>query len=110
MRRFPPSKIRQQFILTYELYGAQKAIDFLSKFYRFKRMRIVVDGRKAGKGNEACYDSETCTAYFRKRAVGKRTVLHEFYHHLASIRGWNLSRRAEENEADSFAKRVLRLV
>ena len=72
MTRIPCKKTREQFVLTYELYGAQKAIDFLSKFYRFKRMRIVVDGRKAGKGNEASYDSETYTAYFRKRAVDKK--------------------------------------
>lgn len=107
MRRIPSSKVRQQFILTYELHGAQKAIDFLSRFYGLRRMKIVVDGRKTGKRNNACYDSETYTAYFRKRAVDKKTVLHEFYHHLAYLSGWNGLARTEEKEADSFAKRIL---
>jgi hypothetical protein len=70
--------------LIYELHGAQKALDYLAKHYGIRKMRIIVDGRKVGKGCEAVYVANK--AYFTKRGLTRRTVLHEFYHHLISNR------------------------
>jgi hypothetical protein len=91
----------KEFFLTYELKGAQKGIDVLSRYYGIKRMKIVVDGRKAGKANDALYDE--CVAYFKKNGLNRGNVLHEFYHHLAYILDWNMSDKREEREANQFA-------
>jgi len=47
----PPRKIREEFLLIYELEGCQKAVDFLTKYYRIRRMKIVLNGRKVGNGD-----------------------------------------------------------
>ena len=53
--RIPPKRVRERFILIYELEGCQKAVDFLTEFYGIKRMKIVLDGRKVGNGDIAVY-------------------------------------------------------
>jgi len=60
-------------------------------------MRIIVHGRRAGKGNRACYFENK--AYFTKRGLNKRTVLHEMYHHLVNVNGLEIPNRIEEKEA-----------
>ena len=105
MRKVTPSRrMCKRFRLTYELEGAQKAVDLLARYYRIRRMRIVVDGRKVGNSDEASYDYDSYTAYFKKRTIGKRLVLHEFYHHLAYVEDWDMSERREEREADRFVR------
>jgi len=47
-------------------------------------------------------------AYFTKRGLTKRTILHELYHHLAYVNEWNMSERREEREADKYARKVLK--
>jgi hypothetical protein len=43
-----PSKgVIEKFLLAYELEGCQKAVDFLTKYHRVRRMRIVLNGIKA---------------------------------------------------------------
>jgi len=42
----PPKRVCEEFYLTYELKGAQKGIDVLSRYYGIKRMKIVIDGRR----------------------------------------------------------------
>jgi hypothetical protein len=91
--------------LIYELEGCQKAVDFLARHYEMRRMRIIVDGRRDGSGNRACYFENR--AYFTKRGLRKRTILHEFYHHLVDGKGWDLSSRKEEKDANRYAKEFL---
>lgn len=57
-------------------------------------MKIIVDGRRAGNGDEACYDRNV--AYFTKRSVKKFNILHEFYHHLVSVYHIEISESGEE--------------
>ena len=104
--RIPPKRIRERFILIYELKGCQRAVDFLTKFYGIRRMKIVLDGRKVGNGDVACYFENR--AYFTKRGLTKRTVLHEFYHHLVSANDQDIPNRIEEREANGYARKFLR--
>jgi len=106
MKVIPSKKVCEDFYLTYELKGAQKAVDMLSRYYRIRRMKIVVDGRKVGNSDDACYYGYT--AYFKKRGLNNRNVLHEFYHHLANILDLDLSDSKEEREANRFSKIILR--
>ncbi len=101
----PSKKVREDFRLMYELKGAQKAIDMLSRYYGIRRMRIVVDGRKVGNSDDACYVDYV--AYFKKRKLNKRNVLHEFFHHLSFIHDLDLSDSREEREANRYARIVL---
>ena len=108
MRLIPSKKVCEEFYLTYELKGAQKAVDLLSRHYGIRRMKIIVDGRRAGRGNKACYNE--CTAYFKKLGLNKRNVLHEFYHHLAYVFDWGMSDKMEEREANQFVLKILKII
>jgi hypothetical protein len=103
--RVPPKRIREKFLIIYELKGCQKAVDFLTEYYGVKRMRIILDGKRVGtrKGNGwlACYSENK--AYFTKRGLKKRTVLHELYHHMVEMKGLELPERIEEKQANSYA-------
>jgi hypothetical protein len=92
--------------LTYELEDCQKAVDYLTKYYGIRTMRIVLDGRKVGNEDEACYDENV--AYFTKRGLNKSNVLHELYHHLAYVKNWEMPLRKEEREADTYARMGLK--
>ena len=63
--RVPSKKIRERFLLVYELEGCQRAVDFLTKHYGVRRMKIRLDGRKVGNGDIAVYFENK--AYFQKR-------------------------------------------
>lgn len=102
IRLIPSRKVREEFRLTYELKGAQKAVNVLSKYYGIRRMKIVVDGRKVGNNDDACYYDSV--AYFKKRRLNKRNVLHEFYHHLAYVFDLDLPDSREEREANRYTK------
>ena len=106
IRMIPSRKVREDFRLTYELKGAQKAVDILSKYYGIRRMKIVVDGRKVGNSNDACYYDNV--AYFKKRKFNKRNVLHEFFHHLACVYDLDLSDSREEREANRYVSIMLK--
>ncbi len=86
----------------YELKGAQKAVDMLSRYYGIRRMRIVVDGRRVGNSDYACYYDYI--AYFKKRKLNKRNVLHEYFHHLAFVYDLELSDSREEREANRYSR------
>ncbi len=62
-------------------------------------MRVVVDGRRVGNSDDAVYYDYV--AYFKKRKLNKRNVLHEFYHHLAFV--YDLDLRALVNIGYSYA-------
>jgi len=103
--KVPPQRVREQFLLTYELEGCQKAVDFLTEYYGVRRMKIVLDGKKVGKRYYAIYSRNK--AYFTKKGLKKRTVLHELYHHLVKEKGLELSDGIEERQAISYARKFL---
>lgn len=105
--RIPRKKVRERFLLIYELKGCQKATDFLTEYYGVRRMKIILNGRKKGNGNTACYYENK--AYFTKRGLNKRTALHELYHHLVDTEGLELSETMEEKDANSYARDFLKL-
>jgi len=108
--RVPSRKVREKFLLIYELEGCQKAVDFLTKYYGIRRMRIVLDGRrvmrtKAHKTYLAHYYKNK--AYFTKRGLTKRTILHELYHHIADAYGLDMALSEEERGANRFSRGFL---
>jgi hypothetical protein len=100
--RVPSKKVRERFLLIYELEGCKKAVDFLTKYYEVRPMRIILNGRKVGNGDIAVYFQNR--AYFTKRGLAKRTILHELYHHLVYVSGLEMSYRTEEKAANSYAR------
>jgi len=103
--KVPSRKLREEFLLIYELEGCKKAVDFLTKYYRVRPMRIILNGRKAGNGDIAVYFQNR--AYFTKRGLNKRTILHELYHHLVYVNGFDVSKTKEERAANGYAKDFL---
>jgi hypothetical protein len=69
-------------------------------------MRIILNGRKIGNGDSACYFENK--AYFTKRGLNRRTVLHELYHHLIKIKGLELPERIEEKQANVYASEFVK--
>jgi hypothetical protein len=65
-------------------------------------MRIILKGRRVGNGDIAVYFQNR--AYFTKRGLTKRTVLHELYHHLAYVKGLDMPARKEEIAANGYAR------
>jgi hypothetical protein len=47
-------------------------------------------------------------AYFKKREIRKRLVLHGLFHHLVEAKGLTMPLREEERRADEFARNVMR--
>jgi hypothetical protein len=68
-------------------------------------MKVVLNGRKVGNGDIASYFQNR--AYFTKRGLTKRTVLHELYHHLVYVNGLDMHETKEEKAANSYAKDFL---
>jgi hypothetical protein len=104
--RLPSRNVCERFHLTYELEGAQKGADILTRFYRVRRMKIIVDGRKVSKVYSAEYLQNR--AYFKKKEIRKRLVLHELYHHLVEAKRVTMPLYEEERRADEFARKVMR--
>ena len=69
-------------------------------------MKVILDGRRVGNGDEACYYENK--AYFTKKGLNKRNILHELYHHLAYANDWDMSERMEEKKANNYARRILK--
>jgi hypothetical protein len=103
--RVPSRKVRERFLLIHELEGCKKAVDFLTRYYRVRPMRIILNGRKVGNGDIAVYFQNR--AYFTKKGLTKRTILHELYHHLTYVNDIDMSTTREERAADSFARDIL---
>ena len=81
-------------------------MNFLTRYYGIRRMKIIVDGRRVGNGNRACYFENK--AYFAKKGLNRRTILHEFYHHLTFVGGLEMASNFEERKANEFARRVMK--
>ena len=101
-RIIPPKRVREDFSLVYELMGAQKAVDFLARHYKVRKMKIVVNGRKVGRKYLAIYDDNI--SYFKKCSLKKKIVLHEFYHHLAQNN--IVPSKGEERKAENYARKI----
>ena len=101
----PSKKVREKFLIIYELEGCQKAVNFLTEHYGVRRMRVILDGKRVGKGYSGYYLKSK--AYFTKRGLTKRIVLHELYHHLIDARGLEMPIRKEEEEANGYARAFL---
>jgi hypothetical protein len=69
-------------------------------------MKITLNGRKVGNGNIAIYFQNK--AYFTKKGLKKRTILHELYHHLVYSKGMKTSDGIEEKEANNYAREFLK--
>lgn len=106
MRLLPSRKVCEKFSLTYELQGCQKAVDLLTRHYGIKRMRIVLDGKKVGNNYVAYYKNHT--AYFKKKGLTKRTVLHELYHHIVNVKDLNMTLTEEERQAFLYSRNLMR--
>lgn len=103
--RVPSKEIRERFLLVYELKGCQQAVNFLTKHFGVRPMRIILKGRRVGNGDLAVYYQNK--AYFTKRGLNRQTVLHELYHHLAYVSHLEMSDRKEERAANSYARDFL---
>jgi hypothetical protein len=99
--RVPPKRIRERFLIIYELKGCQKAVNFLTAYYGVIKMRIVLDGRKVPKNYDGYYLQNK--AYFTKRGLKSRAVLHELYHHLVESTELDIRLKKEEKEANYYA-------
>jgi hypothetical protein len=99
--KLPPKRVREKFLIIYELKGCQKAVNYLTKYYSVRRIKLCLDGRKVGKRCVGLYLENK--AYFKKEGLKKRIVLHELYHHLVASKGFELAIRTEEKEANSYA-------
>jgi len=104
--KLPPKKVRGKFLIIYELEGCQKAVNYLTKYYGVRRMRIVLNGKKVGRNCVGYYLKNT--ACFTKNGLRRRIVLHELYHHLVESMRLELPLRAEEKEADNYAKSIVK--
>jgi hypothetical protein len=106
--KLPPKRVREKFLIIYELEGCQKAVNYLTKYYRARRMRVFLNGRRVGKNCIAYYLEKS--AYFKKEGLNRRIVLHELYHHLIESKDLELPLRAEEKEANSYARFFEKLI
>ena len=68
-------------------------------------MKLILDGKRVGKGCSGYYLKNR--AYFTKRGLTKRIILHEFYHHLIETKDSEMTIRKEEKEANNYAKKFL---
>jgi hypothetical protein len=106
--KLPPKRIRERFLIVYELEGCQKAVNFLTEYYEVRKMRIVLDGKKVGKNCVGSYLRNT--ACFTKNGLKRRIVLHELYHHLIDVMNINMPLRKEEKEANDYARCFKKLI
>lgn len=104
--RIPSKRICEKFHLTYELKGAEKAVEVLTKYYGIPKMKIILNGRRVMRACDCDYFEGI--ACFTKKGLKKRNVLHELYHHIAENKGLEMSRRKEEKEANQFVREILK--
>lgn len=100
--KLPSKKVREKFLITYELEGCKKAVNYLTEYYGARRMRIVLDGRKVPNNCYGYYFQNK--ASFTKEGLKKRVVLHELYHHLVEGKGCKLQNIVEEKEANNYSR------
>ena len=104
--RIPSKKVCQDFHLTYELKGAEKAVKVLTEYYEIPKMKIILNGRRVMRACECDYFEGI--ACFTKKGLNKRNVIHEVYHHIVENNGLEMSWRKEEMEAGRFVREVMK--
>jgi hypothetical protein len=104
--KLPPKRVRDKFLIIYELEGCQKAVNFLTEYYEVRKMRIVLDGKKVCRNCAGFYLKNT--ACFTKNGLRRQIVLHEFYHHLVEVLSLEMPLRIEEKEANYYARYFLK--
>lgn len=100
--RLPSKRVREKFLIIYELKGCQKALNYLTFYYGVRKMRIILNGRRVGRNCLGWYFENK--AYFKKVGFKRQVILHEVYHHLAYSMRLELPLRTEEKEANAYAK------
>jgi len=106
--RIPSKRICERFHLTYELKGAEKAVEVLTEYYGIRKMKIILNGRRVMKGYECDYFENV--AVFTKKGLKKRNVLHELFHHVVESKGIEMSEKKEERMASAFVREVMKKV
>jgi hypothetical protein len=109
--RIPSKKVCEKFVLIYELEGCQTAVNYLTAYYGIRRLKLIVDGRRVMRTKtHKTYLAHYCRnkAYFTRRGMNKRNVLHELYHHLVDIKGIEMPRWKEERMANLFVREVMK--
>jgi hypothetical protein len=104
--KLPPKRVRERFLINYELEGCQKAVNFLTEYYKVRKMKIVLDGKKVGNNYWGFYEKNT--AYFKKNGLRKKIVLHELFHHIVETKSLEMPLRIEEKEANAYARLFLK--
>ena len=104
--RIPSKKVCEKFHLTYELRGAQKAVEVLTKYYGIPKLKIILNGRRVMRACECDYFEGT--ACFTKKGLNKRNVLHELYHHVVEAEELDMPLRKEERLASIFVREVMK--
>jgi len=104
--RVPSKKVCEKFHLTYELRGAEKAVEVLTEYYGIPKMKIILNGRRVMRACECDYfEGKAC---FTNTGLNKRNVLHELYHHVVESKELNMSWRKEERLANLFVRKVMK--
>ena len=104
--KIPPKRVREEFALACKLRGYQRGIDLLSAYYCVKKMKVVLDGRRVGNGDLACYHRNK--AYFSRKGLNESNLLHEFCHFLLEKKSFEMPVGTEEREANNYAREFLR--
>jgi hypothetical protein len=72
-------------------------------------MKIALDGKRVHRRSYlACYYYDHHTAYFKKKGLTKRNVLHELYHHIVEVRSLEISSTEEERQARMYSYNFIR--
>jgi hypothetical protein len=107
--KLPSKRVREKFLIIYELEGCQKAVNFLTDHYRVPRMHIILNGKRVGKKKSnrwiACHENNK--AYFTKEGLNKKIILHELYHHLIDSNNLDFPLRIEEKYANNYSRRFM---
>ena len=104
--RVPSKRVLERFRLTYELEGAQKAVNVLTDYYRIPKMKLIVNGRRVTRGCDGIYFEGV--ACFTKSGLNKQNILHELYHHIVENLGLEIPENKEEREAERFVNRIIK--
>ena len=105
--KLPAQYVRTKFLVIYELDGAQKGVNYLTRYYRVAGLKLFLDGRRVPRKCCGVYFGNR--AYFTRAGLKRRVVLHELYHHLVEAKGLEMSVRIEEKEANAFAREFLKV-
>ena len=105
--KLPAQHIRAKFLVIYELDGAQRGVNYLTRYYRVAGLKLFLDGRRVPRKCCGVYFGNR--AYFTRIGLKRGVVLHELYHHLVEAKGLEMPVRVEEKEANVYAREFLKV-